>query len=219
MNKLYPLTLVLSAGACLLLGAQAARAAPMGFKDSTMAMADLGPNWREVWVNHALTRSDALGAGGLTMRSDDKLRTRDVVELNYTRLAHRWNLPHAQANVWLFGGLGALRGNDLPGTRTLVAPGLQLDYETTRVYTSATARLYRARGVNHDYAALRAGFAFVDADYDETQPWFIVEARRMRGLSDEVEWTPMLRFINKRFFAEVGINQARQGRFNLMFVY
>ncbi|KNZ31029.1 MAG: hypothetical protein AD742_19220 [Methylibium sp. NZG] len=208
-----------AAGACLCLAAQVALAAPMGFKDSTMGMADLSPNWREVWVNHAFTRSDALGVGGLRMRSDDKLRTRDVVELNYTRLVHRWNLPHAQANVWFFGGLGALRGNDVAGTRTLVAPGLQLDYETTRVYTSATARLYRARGVNHDYGALRVGFAFVEADYDETQPWFIVEARSMRGLSDEVEWTPMLRFINKRFFAEVGINQARQGRFNLMIVY
>lgn len=209
----------LATGAGLLLAAQAAMAAPMGFKDSTMGMADLGPNWREVWVNHAVTRSDALGAGGLYMRSDDKTLTRDLAELNYTRLVQRWNLPHAQANVWLFAGLGALRGNDFAGTRTLLAPGLQLDYETTRVYVAATARLYRANGVNHDYGALRAGFSFVDADYDETQPWFIVEARRMRGLSDELELTPMLRFINKRFFAEVGVNQARQGRFNLMVVY
>ena len=199
--------------------ASTAQSAPMGFKDSTMGMADLGPNWREAWVNHAFTRSDALGAGALYMRSDDKARTRDLVELNYTRLVHRWNLPHAQANVWLFGGLGALRGNDFAGTRTLLAPGLQLDYETTRVYAAATARLYRASGINHDYGSLRAGFSFTEADYDETQPWFIVEARRMRGLSDEVELTPMLRFVNKRFFAEVGINQARQGRFNLMVVY
>ena len=196
-----------------------AQSAPMGFKDSTMGMADLAPNWRVVWVNHAFTRSDALGAGALYMRSDDKARTRDLVELNYTRLVHRWNLPHAQANVWLFGGLGALRGNDFAGTRTLLAPGLQLDYETTRVYAAATARLYRANGINHDYGSLRAGFSFTEADYDETQPWFIVEARRMRGLSDEVELTPMLRFVNKRYFAEVGINQARQGRFNLMVVY
>ena len=211
--------LALTLSVSVTLAIPAALAAPMGFKDSTMGMADLGPNWREVWVNHAFTRSDALGAGGLYMRSDDKTRTRDVAELNYTRLVHRWNLPHAQANVWFFGGLGALRGNDVTDTRTLVAPGLQLDYETTRVYVAATARLYRASGINHDYGALRAGFSFTDADYDETQPWFVVEARRMRGLSDEVEWTPMLRFINKRFFAEVGINQARQGRFNLMVVY
>ena len=208
--------IVLAAGLAM---AGFARAAPMGFKDSTMAMADLGPNWREAWANHAITRSDAFGVGALSMRSDDKARTRDLVELNYTRLVQRWNLPEAQANVWFFGGLGALRGNDFAGTRTLVAPGLQLDYETTRVYASATARLYRAHGINHDYAALRAGFSFHEADYDETQPWFIVEARRMRGLSGEVELTPMLRLVNKRFFAEVGVNQARQGRFNLMMIF
>jgi hypothetical protein len=200
--------------------AAAASAGPMGFKDSWMAMGDFGPNWREAWVNHAVTSRDAFGAGALTMRADDdKTLTRDVAELTYTRLLQRWNAPHSQANVWFVGGLGAVRGSNFAGTRTLWAPGLQVDYETTRVYVAAFGRLYRARGgLNHDYAALRAGFSFYDVEYEETQPWLVLEARRMRGLSAQTEITPMLRLINKGWFVEFGVNQDKQARFNFMYI-
>lgn len=203
----------------MMLGAAAAHAGPMGFKDSTMAMGDFGPNWREAWVNHATTPRDAFGAGGIWMRSDDKRITREFAEANYTRLVKRWNAPHSQANIWFVGGAGPVRGNDFSGTRTMLAPGLSADWETTRLYVSGTARLYRAEGINHDYAAVRAGFSFYEVDYDETQPWLVVEARRMRGLSDETEITPMLRLIHKRFFVELGVNQMKQGRFNFMYIF
>jgi hypothetical protein len=196
-----------------------ALAAPMGFRDSQMAMGDFGPNWREAWINHALTARDAVGIGGLYMRADDDKRlTRDVAELTYTRLVARWNAPHSQANVWFVGGIGAVRGSDFAGTRAIWAPGLQLDYETTRVYVAAFGRLYRARDLNHDYAALRAGFSFYEAEYEQTQPWLVVEARRMRDLSARTEVTPMLRLINKGWFVEFGVNQDKQGRFNFMYI-
>ena len=101
----------------------------------------------------------------------------------------------------------------------MFAPGLSADYETTRLYVSGTARLCRATGLNHDYAAVRAGFSFYEVDYEETQPWLIVEARRMCGLSDKTEITPMLRLINKGYFVEAGINTAKQGRFNFMYIF
>jgi hypothetical protein len=203
----------------LAFGPGAALAAPMGFKGSVMAMGDFGPNWRESWANYAFTARDAIGAGGLYMRSDDETRTRTMAELNYTRLLQRWNLEHAQANVWLFAGVGAIRGNDFAGSKFAYAPGVQVDYETTRVYVAATARLYRASGLNHDFGSLRAGFSFYEADYDEIQPWLLVEARRMRGLSDKTEITPMLRFIHNRYFVELGVNTDRQARASFMYVF
>lgn len=191
----------------------------MGFKDSTMAMGDFGPNWREAWVNHAITARDAFGAGGLWMRSDDGRRVRRFAELNYTRLVHRWNTEDSQANLWFLGGVGPVNGNDFGGTRTMVAPGLAADWETTRLYVSGTLRLYRASGIIHDYAAVRAGFSFYEVDYDETQPWLILEARRMRGLSMRTEVTPMLRLIHKRYFIEAGVNTMKQARFNFMYIF
>ena len=199
--------------------APTAHAGPMGFKDSTMAMGDFGSNWREAWVNHAVSPRDAWGAGGIWMRSDDKRITREFSEVNYTRLVRRWNAPHSQANLWFVGGVGPVRGSDFAGTRTMFAPGVSADWETTRLYASATARLYRAEGLKHDYAAIRAGFSFYEVDYDQAQPWLIVEARRMRSLSDEIEITPMLRLIHNRYFIELGMNQMKQGRFNFMYIF
>ncbi len=196
-----------------------AHGAPMGFKHSWMGMADLSPNWREAFANYAFTARDAVGPSLLSMRSDDATRTRELAELAYTRLLRRWNLPHAQANVWFIGGLGTVRGNDFQGERAMASPGIQVDYETTRVYAMAFSRLYRADGINHDYAAVRLGFSFREVDYDEVQPWFVVEARRMRGLSETTEITPMLRLIHKRYFVEAGVNTTRQLRLNLMYTF
>jgi hypothetical protein len=207
-------------GACLAaLVANLATAGPMGYNGSTMAMGDFGRDWAEAWVNHAVTPRDALGAGYTWMRSDDGKVIRRVAEATYTRLVHRWNLPHAQANAWFVVGAGAMSGTGLDGERFAWTPGAQLDYETTRVYVAAMGRLYRSGGVANDYAAVRAGFSFYEAEYEETQPWFVVEARRMRGLSDGVEVTPMLRFISSRYFVEVGANLDGRPRVNFMYVF
>jgi hypothetical protein len=192
---------------------------PMGFKDSWMAMGDISPNWQEVFVNYALTARDAAGATALSMRSDNGTKARQVTEATYTRLAKRWNMPEAQANIWFLGGIGNITGNDFSGSKTLVSPGVQVDYETTRVYVSATARLYRAEGLNHDFTSARAGFSFFEVDYDQTQPWFILEVRRMRGLTDKIEVTPMLRLIHNRYFVELGVNNSSQARVNFMYIF
>jgi hypothetical protein len=213
MNKTWS---AMALACCLWLPAWAG---PMGFKDSTMAMGDIGPNWREAWANHALTARDAVGAGGVWMRSDDGLRRRTFAEATYTRLLRRWNAEHSQANLWLLAGVGPVQGNDFAGSRTMLAPGISADWETTRLYLSGTARLYRAQGLRHDFASVRAGFSFHEADYDEVQPWLIVEARRMAGLSDRTEVTPMLRLIHSRYFIEAGVNQMKQARFNFMYIF
>jgi hypothetical protein len=199
--------------------ATSAHAGPMGFNGSTMAMGDFSPNWKEAWVNHAVTPRDALGAGGVAMRSDDKKLTRNFSELTYTRLVHRINGEHSQANFWLLGGLGRVTGNNFADSKTMIAPGVSADFETTRLYTSVSYRMYRASGINHDAVSARAGFSFYEVDYEETQPWLIVEARRMRGLSEKTEITPMLRLIHNRYFVEFGMNNMKQGRFNFMYIF
>lgn len=196
----------------------AASAAPMGYSGSTMAMTDLNPNWREAIVNHALTARDAIGIGYTLMRADRAPIQRELYELNYTRLIKRWNMPAAQLNTWFIGGIGMLN-SDLAKSRVMASPGLQVDYETTRVYFSALARLYRAGDIKHDYGAVRAGASFFETQYDHTQPWLIIEARRMRGLSERIEWTPMLRLVNRRFFVEAGLSNRQEFRLNLMYIF
>jgi len=212
-------------GAALLISSQYATAGPMGFKDSYMMMGDFNNNWRESFINYAITPRDAFGVSATYMRSDDKTKTRTLEEATYTRLLERWNMPHSQANLWFVGGIGALQGEDegINGDRNfdkvMFTPGVQFDYETTRVYFAATHRLYRASDINHDFTSVRAGFSFYETEYDKTQPWFILEARNMNGLSDKVEITPMLRLINKNFFVEAGVNNSREPRFNFMYIF
>ena len=200
-------------------------AGPMGFKDSFMAMGDFNNNWRELFINYAITPRDAVGISATYMRSDDKNKTRTLEEIAYTRLIKRWNLPNSQANLWFIGGIGALQGqdeqtpNDDNFDNIMVTPGFQFDYETTRVYLAANHRLYRANDINHDFTSVRAGFSFYETEYDKTQPWFILEARNMNGLSEKIEITPMLRLINKSFFVEAGVNNSREPRFNFMYIF
>ncbi len=200
-----------------------ASAGPMGFQGSWMAMGDISPNWREVFFNYALTPRDAVGFSQTYMLADDDSRSRHLSELTYTRLLQRWNQPDSQTNLWFVGGIGELWRDDHDtgqrDSRAEISPGLQADYETTRIYFSAAHRLYRASDTNHDYSAVRAGFSFFETGYERTQPWFLVEARTMNGLSDQIEITPLLRLINRNYFVEAGANTFGQPRFNFMYIF
>ncbi len=208
--------------ALILLSSRLVFAAPMGFEGSTMTMGDFNQNWREVGFNYAITSRDALGLTHLEFRSDDHKEKREVDTLNYTRLLSRWNLTDAQSNLWLFMGLGEIRGsidNQNIDSKVIGSPGFQFDYETRRVYFATTHKLYRASNLNHDTTSIRGGFSFYEADYDQTQPWFILETKYTNQISDKIEVIPMLRLINKNIFVEGGVNNSGQPRLNLMYTF
>ena len=197
-------------------------AAPMGFEGSVMTMGDFNQNWREAGFNYAITSRDALGLTHLEFRSDDYKDKREVDTLNYTRLLSRWNLTDAQSNLWLFMGIGEIRGsfdNQSIDRKFIASPGFQFDYETTRIYFATTHKLYRASNLNHDTTSIRAGFSFYEADYDKTQPWIILETKYTNQIFDKIEVIPMLRLINKNIFVEGGVNNSGQPRLNLMYTF
>ena len=200
----------------------AANAGPMGYKDSWMMMGDISSNWREVFANYAITPRDAFGVSNTYMRSDNHTTADNVSEVTYTRLLHRWNEKNSQTNVWFMGGIGSAaiheqnKNNEI---KTIASPGIQFDYETTRLYFATTGRFYRASNLNHDYRSIKGGFSFYEPHYSETQPWFILEARRMTDLSATTEVTPMLRLINKSYFVEAGISNSHELRFNFMAIF
>jgi hypothetical protein len=153
------------------------------------------------------------------MQTDNQAQSQINHEFTYTRLVNRWNMPEAQANIWFIGGIGETTGNYFDGSKATISPGIQVDYETTRLYASANARMYVADGITNNIVSARAGFSFYEANYEETQPWLIIEARRMPMVATAYEITPMLRFIHNRFFIEVGANLQGQPRFSLMYIY
>jgi hypothetical protein len=202
-----------------LLASLTAQAAPMGFKDSWMTMGDFSKTYRELTANYALTPKDAIGLTSTYMQTDNQSQSQMNNELTYTRLLKRWNMPDAQANIWFIGGVGETTGSFFNGAKATLSPGFQADYETTRLYASANARIYVADGITNNIVSARTGFSFYEANYDETQPWIIVEARRMSMVSNAYEVTPMLRLIHNRFFVEAGANLNGQPRVSFMYVY
>jgi hypothetical protein len=215
---------------CAVLAAASAGPAlslPMASQGGFMTMADLNSSGeRDLAMNYAFTGRDAFGVmaarwhepvlhAGVHRRHAE----REAAGLTYTRLVHRWNLPHAQANLWFVGSAGRARGEQGFQAQGFWSPAVMADYETTRVYLGAGWEPKRGSSLRHDVGWLRAGFSFYEVDYEQVQPWFIVEAKRTRSLgasSDLV--TPLLRFIHRGLFVELGRN--REGtQFNLMWAY
>lgn len=214
MNRLSQFLLL---GMSVLVGQVSA--APMGFKNSWMIMGDFSKTYQEFAVNYASTGNDAFGFSTSAMQTNNSVSKQQNAEAVYTRKLVRWNMPEAQANIWFIGGLGATTGNTFVGTKAMASPGLQVDYETTRFYSMASARVYAAEGATSNITTARLGASFYEVDYDEPQPWLVIEARRMTFVSKQYEFTPMLRVIHNRYFVEAGANLSGQWRFNFMYNY
>lgn len=204
----------------LVASSNAHAAALMGFEDSSMFMSEFGRYSQELMVNHAPTRFHAFGLEIMRMSPlQDKSTT--MVGLNYTGLLKRWNMPAAQANFWFSGAIGEASGMS---DGLAYSPGLQFDYETTRVYFLAKHRMIRAPGMNNDSTMLQTGLAFYEAGFNQTQPWFVIEAKSINDFSPGLQVTPAIRLINKNFFLEFGVTNPFQGegfnpRINAMFVF
>lgn len=216
----------------LAIAAPTALALPMASQGYWMVMGEVEEGTRKLSANYALTSRDAIGVatarfespahGGTGMRS-----SRELAALTYTRLVHRWNLPDAQANLWFVGQAGSLRAQGLAGgARTLVSPAVLADWETTRLYVGGGLEAPRAGDWRRQSAYARTGFSLYEVEYEEVQPWILLEARRDReriprpgATAHDVaktEWMPMVRLIHRRWFLELG---ARRGSGHLSFMW
>jgi hypothetical protein len=205
---------------CLLASHPSYAAALMGFGESTMWMTEVGRYNQELMVNYSPTFGHAVGVEVMRM-SGQREQATTITGLHYTGLLKRWNRSSTQANLWFSGSLGEARGQYSGISYT---PGLQFDIETTRLYFLAKARLIRADGMRYDMAAVQAGFSFYEAGFNETQPWFVLEAKTMRDTVPSMQITPALRLINKNYFLELGVTNPfdaneRAPRVNLMLVF
>jgi hypothetical protein len=210
----------LLAAACVMFGAQSQAAALMGFEDSAMMMTEIGRYNQEWMLNYSPKIGHAFGVEVMRMSAKREQAT-TIVGLNYNGLIKRWNMPHAQANVWFQGSIGEASGLYDGFAYT---PSLQFDAETTRLYFLAKARLIRANDMTYDTAVVQAGFSFYETSFDATQPWFVLEAKTMRNTEPSLQITPAIRLINKNYFFEFGVTNPFQGesfapRVNAMFVF
>ena len=198
----------------------AAQAKPIAFQDGWTTMAEYGTNtMRQAQVFYAPRFWWSGGLSYTKLIADDKSFEREISAFQLNYLVKRWNLPNAQGNVFAWGGLGSTRGEDgrgrFAGVMTSQA-GLQADYETRSIYSSAKQEWFHSSRFSHGVTTVQLGVAPYEHDYDELATWFLVQLRRYQGgiMPGRTEAIPMLRLFKGNFWIEAGAD--RKGRAQLM---
>jgi len=207
-------------GAGILLAlAQSAQAKPIAFADGTTVMAEYGAGtMREVQAFYAPYYWLSLGAAVQRTDSDIDGGRRDIGTLRANYLLKRWNLDDAQANVFVWGGLGSATGNRFRGSVLDRNAGFQADYETRKVYFSLMSDLHESERYSQRIDTLQLGFAPYEHDYKDLATWFVVQARDYTGgLRRGVEWAALVRLFKGGAWVEAGLTAEGKPQLMAMF--
>jgi len=198
------------AGALALAGPFDVMAKPIAFADGYTVMTEYGAGtMTEVQAFYAPRYDFSVGGGHLELDSDVTPATRRISYARINYLVHRWNLESAQANVFVWGGLGGATGNTFAGTVLAEHAGVQLDYETRRIYASFKSDLERSSAFSHRIDTLQLGLAPYKHDYGGLATWLLVEARQYRGdLHRGTESALLLRLFKGGTWVEAGVTNG-----------
>lgn len=198
---------------------ESAAAKPIAFADGTTVMAEYGAGtMTEIQAFYAPTFRYSLGGGHLSLNSAENDDTRDITYLRLNYLPKRWNFESAQANVFVWGGLGRAHIGETDDNQLTWTAGGQLDYETRRVYASLRTDYYNASAFSHRIDTLQLGIAPYEHDYETLAVWFVIQAREYTGeLFDGTEWAALIRLFKHNAWLEAGATRDGEVQAMLMF--
>jgi len=200
-------------------GFQQAEAKPISFaKGSTVMLEYGGGTMIEAQAFYAPKYWWSAGVGTIEFDLADNSTQERVTYVRFNGLAKRWNLPAAQANVFVWGGVGQARSNAFSGSEMAWNYGAQIDYETRRVYSSLRTDWQDADSFKHHTNTLQLGLAPYEHDYDTLATWVVLQARTYdRPLYDGVETALLLRFFKNGTWVEAGITNDKKLQAMAMF--
>jgi len=183
-----------------------AQAKPIAFAHGTTVMAEYGAGtMNEAQIFYAPKYFLSLGGGYLELESDVDGRRREITYARANYLVKRWNLAHAQANVFAWGGAGQAYVSETNDHEFAANAGAQLDYETRRVYASLKTDLHRGADFTNRIDTLQLGLAPYQHDFDTLATWFVVQGRNYTGgIHDGTEWALLLRLFKRGAWIEAG---------------
>jgi hypothetical protein len=181
-------------------------AKPIAYAQGTTVMAEYGAGTMEEFqVFYAPRFNYSIGGGYLALESDIDGRSTDITYARLNYLAKRWNRETSQANVFLWGGIGSANTDGVSGDEVAWNAGVQLDYETRRIYASLKSDLHEASEFSHRIDTLQLGFAPYKHEYDTVATWFVVQGRRYTGeIFDGTEVALLLRLFKGNKWIDVG---------------
>ena len=217
------MNVTLGRAACALVLAAApiapAAAKPIAYAKGTTVMAEYGAGtMNEVQAFYAPNYRYSLGGGHLSLQSDEGDETRDYTYLRINYLPMRWNLEAAQANAFVWGGVGRSHVGELDDDQFAWNVGGQLDYETRQVYAALRTDLNEASSYSHRIDTLQLGFSPRAHDIDTLAVWFVFQAREYTGgLYDGTEVAALIRLFKRNVWIEAGLTQDGKVQAMLMF--
>lgn len=185
-------------------------AKPIAFADGTTVMLEYGAGtMKEAQVFYAPAYYLSAGGGHVEFDSAESSAVERITYARVNLLAHRWNLSDAQANVFVWGGLGTATGNRFTRTELAGNAGAQLDYETRRIYASLKTDWQHATSFEHRVDTLQLGFAPYKHDYNGVATWFVYQAREYTGgVLGGVEQALLLRLFRGGAWVEAGLTNT-----------
>lgn len=197
--------------ACSLAGASLSVVAkPIAFAGGYTVMAEYGAGtMQELQVFYAPRYDLSFGGGHLELASAETTKT---TKINYARLnylLHRWNLDDAQANVYVWGGLGSSTGNTFSGSVLAENAGAQADYETRRFYASLKTDWQGSSEFSYRIDTLQLGVAPYKHSYGGLATWFLIQARQYTGgIRSGTESALLLRLFKGGVWVEAGVTNG-----------
>ena len=195
-----------------------AAAKPIAFAKGKTVMAEYGAGtMNEFQAFYAPRYWNSFGVGWTELLSTDGVTRRHFTYLRGNLLAHRWNRPGAQANVFVWGGLGEASGNDF-GAEFSHEVGAQFDYETRRVYASFKTDLQESAHTSNRIDTVQLGWAPYKHDYDTLATWIVLQGRDYTGgIANGTEKALLLRLFKGGTWVEFGATTDRKLQAMLMF--
>lgn len=213
-------------GVCAQMLSCTIQAKPIAFARGTTLMTEYGGGGMlEAQAFYAPSYRYSLGVSALRLENEFGRRDQQVVRANY--LLKRWNLPKAQGNTFIYGGLGAAqeRGFDRTTRHFASSAGWQADYETRWLYTSLRMDWNHANSKTFRIDTLQFGLAPYAHDYTDWATFFVVQARNYEGqigaraLATGVETAALIRLFRGNFWLEAGVTDQGKPQAMLMVNY
>ena len=193
-----------------------AHAHPTSFEGGFAVMSEMSQKYQE--ISAVYSPKYWLGTGVVLVRSPEKFH---FITSQIGWLVKRWNLSEAQGNAYFLGGIGygILKQNteqEINGG--MYRLGIQLDYETRRIYTFTRYiehRFFENNELIDDQFSAALGFAPYLGEFDELNSWLIFKFIASDRFND-MTYILMLRFFYKNFLWEIGQDFDGNGQLNFM---
>ena len=195
-----------------LLYIQSVLAHPVTFKGGTAISSVHRPKMTHVQVNYTFHRHASIASSYIRLDLDGDNYDIEAPIFHLNTLVKRWNKVGSQGNIYTITGMG-YNLNSKAQDHLFAYTGLQIDYETPRIYTALQGFSFLSDPKEHiPYGArYRFGIAPYIADYDELQIWVIAQVDHVSDMTDQPRFTPMLRLFYRTVLWEMG--QDMQGKY------